>query len=101
MATFAELGISGPVLRGLADLGFEEPTPVQAQAIPPLMERQDVVVQALTGTGKTAAFGIPLVETIDVKRRVPQAVVLVPTRELAIQVGEHLSRLGHHRGLRL
>lgn len=101
MVKFTELGISGAVLRGLADLGFEEPTPVQAQAIPPLLEGQDLVVQALTGTGKTAAFGIPLVEGIDVKRRAPQAVVLVPTRELAIQVAEHLTRLGHHRGLRL
>jgi ATP-dependent RNA helicase DeaD len=88
-------------MRALDELGFEEPTPIQARAIPPLLEGRNVVAQALTGTGKTAAFGIPLVERIDVKRNVPQAVVLAPTRELAVQVAEHLSRLGHHRGVRL
>jgi ATP-dependent RNA helicase DeaD len=101
MTDFSALGVSEPVLRSLRDLGFEEPTPVQASAIPHMMAGRDVVAQALTGTGKTAAFGIPLAERINVKRRVPQAVVLTPTRELAVQVSEHLSRLGRYRGLRL
>jgi ATP-dependent RNA helicase DeaD len=101
MADFQALGLSEPVLRGLDELGFEEPTPAQARAIPPLLAGRDVVVQALTGTGKTAAFGIPLVERLDVDRNVPQAIVLAPTRELAVQVAEVLSRLGRHRGVRL
>jgi ATP-dependent RNA helicase DeaD len=101
MATFADLGVSAPVLQSIGEMGFEEPTPVQAQAIPSLLGGRDVVAQALTGTGKTAAFGIPLVERIDVARAVPQAVVLAPTRELAIQVAQELSAIGRHRGLRL
>jgi ATP-dependent RNA helicase DeaD len=101
MEDFGGLALSEPVLRGLADMGFEAPTPVQARAIPCLLEGRDVVAQALTGTGKTAAFGIPLVERVDTGRAVPQAVVLTPTRELALQVAEQVARLGHHRGLRL
>ena len=88
-------------MRGLRDMGFEEPTPVQAEAIPHLLQGTDVVAQALTGTGKTAAFGIPLVERIDSRRNFPQAIVLAPTRELAVQVAEHLGQLGRHTGLRL
>src|SRR3982750_586392 len=98
---FAALGISEPVLESLRQMGFEEPTPVQSRAIPLLLEGRDVVAQALTGTGKTAAFGIPLVERIDTRRNAPQAVVLAPTRELAVQVAEHVSQLGRKRGLRL
>ena len=101
MTDFAALGISEPVLQSLREMGFEEPTPVQARAIPLLLEGRDVVAQALTGTGKTAAFGIPLIERIDTSRNVPQAVVLAPTRELAVQVAEHITRLGRKRGLRL
>jgi ATP-dependent RNA helicase DeaD len=74
---------------------------VQARVIPCLLEGRDVVAQALTGTGKTAAFGVPLVERVDPARRTPQAVVLVPTRELALQDAEQLGHLGRHRGLRL
>src|SRR2546421_8408106 len=98
---FAGLGISERVLQSVRDMGFEEPTPVQARAIPLLLEGRDVVAQALTGTGKTAAFGIPLVERIDVAHNVPQAVVLAPTRELAVQVAEALCQLGRYRGVRL
>src|SRR5437763_9481048 len=98
---FAGLGISELVLQSVREMGFEEPTPVQARAIPLLLEGRDVVAQALTGTGKTAAFGIPLVERVDTKRNAPQAVVLAPTRELAVQVAEHVSQLGRKRGLRL
>lgn len=101
MSDFGGLGISQPVLRSLKEMGFEEPTPVQARAIPYLLQGKDVVAQALTGTGKTAAFGIPLVERIDPRKNFPQAIVLAPTRELAIQVAEHLNQLGRHRELRL
>jgi ATP-dependent RNA helicase DeaD len=101
MADFGGLKVSAPLLRSLAEMGFEEPTPVQARAIPHLLAGRDVVAQALTGTGKTAAFGIPLIECIDTSRQVPQAIVLAPTRELALQVAEHVSRLGRHHRLRL
>ena len=100
-ANFGGLALSAPVMQSLDEMGFEEPTPVQAQAIPCLLKGRNLVAQALTGTGKTAAFGIPLVERIDVKRNVPQAVVLAPTRELAVQVAEQLGQLGRHRGVRL
>ncbi|MGH7621478.1 MAG: DEAD/DEAH box helicase, partial [Gemmatimonadaceae bacterium] len=101
MATFGEITVSDPVLRSLREMGFEEPTPVQARAIPSLLDGHDIVAQALTGTGKTAAFGIPLVESMTPGGRLPQAIVLAPTRELAVQVAEHLTRLGRYRGIRL
>lgn len=101
MSDFREMGLSAPVLQSLSELGFEEPTPVQARAIPLLLQGRDVVAQALTGTGKTGAFGIPLVERADITRNVPQSVVLAPTRELAVQVADQLSRIGRHRGLRV
>jgi ATP-dependent RNA helicase DeaD len=101
MPRFQELGLSKPVLKAIEEMGFEEPTPVQEQAIPLLMQGKDVVAQALTGTGKTAAFGIPMIERIDTHRDQPQAVVLAPTRELALQVSEQISRLGRQRGVSL
>ncbi|MSQ23130.1 MAG: DEAD/DEAH box helicase [Chloroflexi bacterium] len=103
MTDFSEFGLSPAVLHSLAEMGFEEPTPIQERAIPLLLGRRDVLAQALTGTGKTAAFGIPLTELIDFKARGagPQAVVLTPTRELAIQVSDQLTRIGHGRGLTL
>jgi ATP-dependent RNA helicase DeaD len=94
--TFAELNLSTPVLKGLDDMGFEAPSEIQAQCIPPLMNRQDVVGQAQTGTGKTAAFGIPLVEQIDTQAHAVQAVIMCPTRELAIQVTGELQKIGKH-----
>jgi ATP-dependent RNA helicase DeaD len=97
---FGSIALSDAVSRGLREIGFEEPTPVQARTIPLLLEMRDVVAQALTGTGKTAAFGIPMAELIEPKRNVVQAVVLAPTRELAVQVSEHLTLLGRYRGLR-
>ncbi len=101
MSSFDDLQLSRPLLRSIGEMGFEEPTPIQAKAIPCLLQGRDLVAQALTGTGKTAAFGIPLVERIDIKRVRPQAVVLAPTRELAVQVAEQLSGIGRHRGLLL
>jgi len=100
MPNFDDFGLSAQVLRALREMGFEEPTPVQTRAMPPLLAGKDVVAQALTGTGKTAAYGIPLVEHIDPHFKSIQAVVLSPTRELAIQVEEHLSQLAKYRNLR-
>jgi len=97
---FSDFSLSKPVLRSLHEMGFEEPTPVQSRAIPVLLAGRDVVAQALTGTGKTAAFGIPLVEAVEPKRNAVQAVVLAPTRELAVQIAEHVNLLGRYRGLR-
>jgi ATP-dependent RNA helicase DeaD len=96
---FREPGASEPTLSSLAEMGFEEPTPVQAQAIPLLLAGRDVIAQALTGTGKTAAFGVPIAERVDVSRPEPQAIVMTPTRELAIQVTDHLCKIGRHKRL--
>ena len=85
---FADLGLPDPLLKAVASLGYDEPTPIQAQAIPALLSGQDVLGQAQTGTGKTAAFALPLLANIHVKRRAPQILVLTPTRELALQVAE-------------
>src|SRR3954452_13524815 len=98
---FRALNLSAPVLQSLTEMGFEEPTPVQAEAIPLLLAGRDVVAQALTGTGKTAAYAVPLVERIDVNRNEPQAIVLAPTRELTMQVAEQVSKVGRHSGVRL
>jgi ATP-dependent RNA helicase DeaD len=76
---FSQFGLTAAILRSLEDLGFEEPTPVQARALPILLAGRDMVAQALTGTGKTAAFGIPLIERIDLDKDNIQAVVLTPT----------------------
>ena len=95
--TFADFGLSESVQRALHDLGYEAPTPVQRATIRLLMGGRDVMAQAQTGTGKTAAYGIPMVERIDVRTRRVQGLVLAPTRELAIQVAEHLHQLGKER----
>jgi ATP-dependent RNA helicase DeaD len=87
-ATFAELGLSTPLLEALAAVGYESPSPIQARTIPALLAGSDVLGQAQTGTGKTAAFALPVLARLDLKRQAPQALVLVPTRELAIQVSE-------------
>src|ERR687888_1002442 len=86
MATFAELGLSKPLLEALDHLGYESPTPIQEQAIPELLAGHDVIGQAQTGTGKTAAFGLPLLDYLDPSSGETQALVLTPTRELCIQV---------------
>ena len=86
--TFAELGLSEPVLAALSDVGYETPTAIQAATIPHFMAGRDLIGQAQTGTGKTAAFALPLLTRIDLERPVPQVLVLAPTRELAIQVAE-------------
>ena len=95
--SFDDLGLPDPIKKAVKDLGFEEPTPIQSLAIPLLRDGRDVVGQAHTGTGKTAAYGIPIVETADPAGKQPQALVLTPTRELAIQVSEELRKLAKYR----
>ncbi|CAA9545391.1 MAG: DEAD-box ATP-dependent RNA helicase DeaD (CshA) [uncultured Thermomicrobiales bacterium] len=95
--TFADLGLSEELLRSIRDVGYEEPTPVQLQTVPLLLAGRDVIGQAQTGSGKTAAFGLPIIETIDPKLRRVQALILCPTRELAIQVAEALHKYGRHK----
>ncbi|MDR3656491.1 MAG: DEAD/DEAH box helicase [Mycobacterium sp.] len=95
--TFADLQIHPAVLRAVADVGYESPTAIQAATIPALMAGSDVVGLAQTGTGKTAAFAIPILSKIDVTSKATQALVLAPTRELALQVAEAFSRYGAHR----
>ena len=90
---FQELNVSSEVLKAVADMGFEETTPIQSEAIPLILEGRDVIGQASTGTGKTAAFGIPAIEKIDPLLKKPQVLILCPTRELAIQVSVELNKL--------
>src|SRR4051794_34582788 len=97
--SFADLGLSESTLRALADVGYESPSPIQEQAIPSLLEGRDVIGQAQTGTGKTAAFGLPIMEYIDPSDREVQALVLTPTRELCIQVTQALRTYGAHTGI--
>ena len=93
---FDELQLDERILRAVADMGFEEASPIQAQAIPVQMEERDIIGQAQTGTGKTAAFGIPLLQKVDPKVKKLQAVALCPTRELAIQVADEVRRLAKY-----
>lgn len=93
---FKDLDISSEIQRAVEDMGFEEATPIQSLAIPHVLEGKDVTGQAQTGTGKTAAFGIPILETVDPSQRDLQAVILCPTRELAIQVAEELKKLSKY-----
>jgi ATP-dependent RNA helicase DeaD len=93
---FDTLGLPEPLLRALAGVGYESPSPIQAAAIPPLLAGRDLVGTAQTGTGKTAAFALPILARIDVTRAQPQALVLAPTRELAIQVAEAFQRYAVH-----
>ncbi|HEY4316692.1 MAG TPA: DEAD/DEAH box helicase [Herbaspirillum sp.] len=94
--SFADLNLSEPLLRVLKELGYESPSPIQAATIPTLLEHRDVLGQAQTGTGKTAAFALPILSRIDLKQKTPQALVLAPTRELAIQVAEAFQRYATH-----
>jgi ATP-dependent RNA helicase DeaD len=94
MSTFRDLGLREPILEALAHLGYERPTPIQVEAIPPLLEGRDVIGQAQTGTGKTAAFGLPMIEYVDPEHVEIQALVLTPTRELCIQVTQALRAYG-------
>jgi ATP-dependent RNA helicase DeaD len=95
-SSFTDLGLGEPLLKALHDVGYESPSPIQAATIPLLMSGRDLVGQAQTGTGKTAAFALPILSRIDVGQGTPQALVLAPTRELAIQVAEALQRYATH-----
>lgn len=86
--TFEQLGLNDLLLKALKDVGYESPSPIQEKSLPPLLEGRDILGQAQTGTGKTAAFALPILQQIDLKVKKPQALVLAPTRELAIQVAE-------------
>src|SRR3954449_6179758 len=99
MTTFADLGLSEPILQALRDVGYESPSPIQVQAIPSLLEGRDVIGQAQTGTGKTAAFGLPMIEYVDPEEEAVQALVLTPTRELCIQVTQALRAYGARKGV--
>ncbi|MGI8922035.1 MAG: DEAD/DEAH box helicase [Solirubrobacteraceae bacterium] len=98
MSSFAELGLSAPLLEALRDVGYETPSPIQVEAIPPLLEGRDVIGQAQTGTGKTAAFGLPMLEYVDPAEREVQGLVLTPTRELCIQVTQAIRAYGQRKG---
>ena len=100
MVTFSELGLSAPILESLKDLGYDEPTPIQELAIPAMLSGIDVIAQAQTGTGKTAAFALPIIQRLT-PEKAPQALVLVPTRELAMQVAEAMFRYGKHADARV
>ena len=102
MPTFADLGLAPAVTQSLTALGYEEPTPIQVQAIPPLLAGRDMLGQAATGTGKTAAFALPMLQRIDLNKNHTQVLVLTPTRELAIQVAKFFSGYAENlRGLRV
>ncbi|RUL53659.1 MULTISPECIES: DEAD/DEAH box helicase [Lysinibacillus] len=101
MTNFSELNISESTLRSLQRMGFEEATPIQEGTVRFAMEGRDIIGQAQTGTGKTAAFGIPLIEKIDPKNPDIQGLIIAPTRELAIQVSEELYKLGYDKRLKI
>jgi ATP-dependent RNA helicase DeaD len=93
---FTDLALSDEILKSLKDVGYEKPSPIQAQIIPHVLNGHDVLGQAQTGTGKTAAFALPILSKIDAKNRNPQVLVLAPTRELAIQVSEAFQKYAHY-----
>ncbi len=96
LTTFAQLALAAPLLKVIDEVGYEAPSPIQAAAIPPLLEGRDLLGQAQTGTGKTAAFALPLLSRLDLSIQQPQILVLTPTRELAIQVAEAMQTYARH-----
>lgn len=101
LVKFKEFGLSPELMKAVSKMGFEEATPIQAATIPLSLQNRDVIGQAQTGTGKTAAFGIPLIEKIDMNNDAVQAIVVAPTRELAIQVSEELYKIGSTKRVRV
>jgi ATP-dependent RNA helicase DeaD len=99
MTTFADLGLAPDILAAISDVGYEAPSPIQEQAIPPLLEGSDVIGQAQTGSGKTAAFGLPMLQYVDPSESDVQGLVLTPTRELCIQVTQALRAYGKRKGI--
>ncbi len=100
MPTFYEMGLSKTLIQAVVNMGFEETTPIQEQAIPVIMAGRDIIGQAQTGTGKTAAFGIPLIEKMNIEAENTRGLVIAPTRELAVQVAEELNKIGQFKGVR-
>ena len=100
MPTFNEMGLSDSLLRAVSHMGFEETTPIQESAIPLAMAGKDIIGQAQTGTGKTAAFGIPMIEGLDEGQRKTMALIITPTRELCVQVAEEINTIGKFKGIR-
>jgi superfamily II DNA/RNA helicase len=96
---FSELGLSPALLKAIHRLGYEKAAPIQSEAIPLIMSGSDVVGQSQTGSGKTAAFGIPAVELVDPHLQAVQVIILCPTRELAVQVAEEIFKLSRNSGL--
>ncbi len=96
LPSFSDMGLIAPLLKSIQEIGYETPSPIQAASIPLLLEGKDIIGQAQTGTGKTAAFALPLMSRIDVSKKVPQLLVLAPTRELAIQVAEAFQTYARH-----
>ena len=96
---FGELKLDKRIVAAVKEMGFEEPSPIQQQAIPLLLEGKDIIGQAQTGTGKTAAFGIPIIQGIEDHRHI-QALVMSPTRELAIQVAEEIGKIGRNKRIK-
>jgi ATP-dependent RNA helicase DeaD len=101
LSTFEEMQLNPALLKGLAGMGFVKPFPIQERAIGPLLAGRDLIGQARTGTGKTAAFSLPMLQGVDTKSHRVQALVLAPTRELALQITEEARRLGAHTGARI
>jgi ATP-dependent RNA helicase DeaD len=99
VTAFADLGLSDSTLQALQDVGYEKPSPIQEQAIPPMLEGRDVIGQAQTGSGKTAAFGLPILEHVDPTVPEVQALILTPTRELCIQVTQAIRTYGQRKGV--
>ena len=97
--SFEDLGLSEPTLRAIGELGYEEPTPIQARTISRMLEGADVIAQAQTGTGKTAAFALPIIEQLQAGQHAAQALILTPTRELAVQVAEAFHSYGKHHNI--
>src|SRR5213080_5383318 len=99
MSDFSELGLDEDLLQAVHDVGYEYPTPIQEQAIPPLLQGLDVMGQAQTGSGKTAAFGLPMLQYVDPTEAEVQGLVLTPTRELCIQVTQALRAYGARKAV--
>ena len=101
MTAFNELQLSESILKSLTGLGYEHATEVQASVIPTVLNKQDLIVQSKTGSGKTAAFGIPICEMLDWDENKPQALILTPTRELALQIKEEISNIGRFKRIKV
>ena len=100
---FSDIGLNKNIQKAIKDLGFTEPTPIQQEAIPYLIsEEKDLIALAQTGTGKTAAFGLPIIEKIEIDRRLPQTIILCPTRELCLQITKDMDSYAKYtKGLKI